>query len=269
MKEFVSIEKIDKKKADEFLKNNGINRKITRANVDFIKSEIKAGKFVINGSSIVISENGKLIDGQHRLLAISELNTEFNMVVVRNVKESVFSTIDNGKSRTAADVLSSKQIPNSSAVASAIKRIIEEFDSNRKTTKNGTSNLSNTEVLEFYYKNSTELDETILKCLRLYQSQIKVITVSVATAMIFLLGRENKTKAYSFIRELFTGDKESNSNAAMTLRKRLINNKIEGKKLNNSNLRALFTIAFRAYKNDRDISKIQVSKNLSQYLFKQ
>jgi len=269
MKELVSIERIDKKKADELLKNNGINRRIIRSSVDFIKTEIESGKFTINGSSIVISKDGVLIDGQHRLTAISELDTEMNMIVVRNVKESVFSTIDSGKSRTAADVLSSKKIPNSSSAASAIKRIIEEFASKRKTSKNGSIKLSNTEILEFYNKNCIEIDETILKCLRLYQTQIKIVTVSVATAMIFLLGRENKTKAIQFIRELFTGELESNSNAALTLRKRLINNKIEGKKLNDATLRALFIIAFRAYKNDRDISKIQINGNSSQYLFKQ
>lgn len=269
MDEVVTIEKIGKTEADYILQNNNMNRKMTRANVDYIKSEIESGKFVINGSSIVISEDGVLLDGQHRLKAISELNVELNMIVVRNAKKDVFSTIDSGKTRNAGDVLSSEKIPNANVIASSIKRIIEEFSSKRKTSKNGAIKLSNTEVLEFYKGHREKLQDITLKCLRLYQSQIKVTTVSVAVAMVFLFEREDAKKAFPFIREVYTGNKETDSNAALTLRKRLINNKIEGKHMNDGVLRALFLIAFRAYKDGRDISKIQRSGNLSQYLFKQ
>ena len=267
--EIVSIERIDKKKADSILQNNTMNRKIVRANVDFIKSEITSGNFALNGSSIVISEEGILIDGQHRLLAISELDTVVNMVVVRNAKKEVFATIDCGKIRTAGDVISSEKMPYANAMASAIKRIIEEFSSKRKTAKNGTVKLSNSEILKFYKDNSTELIEIMERCTQLYSSQIKVTTPSIATAMVFLLRREDSVKAFPFIREIFTGEKETESNAALTLRKRLLNSKIDGIRIDDSRIRALFLVSFRAYKAGRNISKIVINKNLSQYLFKQ
>jgi len=267
--EKVSIRKVDKKIALEMLKNNTMNRKKTRANIDFVKNEIISGNFAINGATVVIATDGTLLDGQHRLFAVEELDVEVDMIIVENVNKKVFSTIDSGKNRTAGDVLSSKGIKNANGVASAIRRIIEKFSSNRKIGKGGTVKISNTEILSFYEKNKDTLESTYSFCHSMYQSETRVITASVATAMIFLLSKEHKQKAKSFVREIYTGNREYESNAGLVLRKRLLNNKIDGIKLNDSKLRGLFISAFRNYKQGKDVSRIQLNNDLSSYTFKE
>jgi len=267
-KENVSIEKIGKKEADDILKNNFINRRVNRANVDFIKHEMLHDNFCVNGASIVISEDNILVDGQHRLIAISETDLSFNMIIVRNVKKEVFSTIDCGRPRTSGDVFNINNIPHANTMASAINRIKNEFLSKRKAGKNVWLKFSNEELLSFYYANKDELDELVLRISSLYAGNIKTTTTSIGVAMIFLLKRENKQKAYPFVRELFKGVKEYESNAAQTLRNRLLNYKIDGIKIDDSQLRAFFIVAFRAYKENRDISKLVITKNLYEYLFK-
>lgn len=267
--EVVGIELIGKEEALFILKNNNINRAIVRANVEFIKSEIQNNEFKMNGATIVISENGTLLDGQHRLTAISELDVSLPLIVVRNASEEVFSTIDTGKNRSSGDVLSSKKIKHANNLASAVKRIIEGFGSTRKIIKTGTMKISNAEIFNFYELNKEKLDEYVLFCTHLYCVETKIITPAVSTAMMFLLSKENNQKARSFIRELYTGNKEYDSNAALTLRKRLLNAKIDGLKFDDSHLRAFFISAFRAYKDGRDLAIIKISNPLPSYLFKQ
>jgi len=265
----VMIEKIGKQEALSILSNNTINRTIARANVEFIKKEMEGGKFKNNGATIVISDNGVLLDGQHRLTAISELDFSFEMIVVRGLDSEIFTTIDTGRNRNAGDVLSSKKYKYSNHLASACKRILSGFNANRKTGDIGALKYSNDEILSFYTNNKINLDENVEFCSHLYNTETKVITVSVATAMLYLLSIENENKARSFIRELFTGSKEFDSISAQTLRKKILNSKIDGITLDDSHLRAMFIIAFRAYKDGRDLSKLLITNNIQSYTFKQ
>lgn len=264
----VVIRNIGAEEATDILSKNTKNRRITRANVDFIKDEMINGRFMMNGATIVIAEDGTLLDGQHRLTALIEVGMRFDFIFVLNADKESFKTIDTGKNRCSADILSIEGVKNSHNVASAIRKIMDEFRTKRKLSKNGTVKISNTEIFQYYLQNKYEIEESVDLCMSLYNNEIKVITPSAAAALLILFSRENKQKAKSFIRELFKGEKEFESNAALTLRKRLLNYKIDGVRLDEANLRALCIIAFKAYKENRDIGKIQVSKNLKEYTFK-
>src|SRR5688572_16689807 len=49
------------------LDRNSGNRRISDVNLDRIKRDIMASRFAFNGEAIVVSKDGRLIDGQHRL----------------------------------------------------------------------------------------------------------------------------------------------------------------------------------------------------------
>lgn len=265
----IVIKNIGKEEAVDILSNNISNRKITKANVAFIKDEMVNGRFTMNGATIVISEDGELLDGQHRLTALIEADMRFDFIFVMGAKREIFKTIDTGKVRGSGDILSIEKVKNSHNMASAIRRVMDEFRTRRKTSKTGTVKLSNTEIYDYYINNKYELETTLDMCMSLYNSEVRVITPSVASALLILFSRENKQKAKSFIREIYTGNKEFESNAAQTLRKRLLNYKIEKSRLDESIVRALAITAFKAYKENRDISKIVITKNLKDYLFKE
>lgn len=263
----VEIRNIGKKEAIEILALNNKNRRITRANVDFIKNEMVNNRFILNGATIVLSKDGTLLDGQHRLTALSETDLRFDFIFVLDAENDVFKTIDTGKNRNPSDILSIEKIKNANNVASTIRKVIEEFGTKRKTGKSGSVKISNTEVLDYYNKNSQEINEAVEFCHNLYSKELKVITVSSAAAFLILFSRVHKQKAKSFIRELFNGVRESESNAAQTLRKRLLNYKIDGTRTSDSLIRALFIISFKTYCEGRDISKIQISRDFKEYLF--
>ena len=257
----MQVEKINKELALKYLENNKNNRKVVRANVDFIKNEINNYRFIMNGQPIIFDDKGFLLDGQHRLIAISETDKTIESLVVRGISRDSFKTIDTGRNRKPNDVLSIEGVSYSTTLASATNRILKKFDQTRAISKSGTVKNSNSEILKFYQDNKEELDSYAIFTHNLYTSEVKIIPPAVTTAMLFLLSRENKSKARGFIREIYTGKKESDDESALTLRKRLINNKIDNSKQSDTILRNLFLPAFRGYCQGKNLSKIQVSNN--------
>lgn len=90
--------------AIQLLEANTLNRTLRDTRVERYAQDMKAGKWLLNGETIKITEDGQLLDGQHRLWAVIEANTPVDMLVVRGLDERVLHTIDTGAARTFADV---------------------------------------------------------------------------------------------------------------------------------------------------------------------
>ena len=92
--------------ASEWLSFNKNNRPLRRGMVDGLKAAFLRGEYIVTHQGIAFSENGELLDGQHRLTAISELREGvFPMLVSRGVDENSFPVIDIGSKRTQVDAL--------------------------------------------------------------------------------------------------------------------------------------------------------------------
>lgn len=92
--------------AATYLENNHSNRPIRQGMVKHLATEISLDKWKTNGDTIKFSIGGRLLDGQHRLLACIEANLPISAYVVRGLDETVFDTIDQGAKRNARDILS-------------------------------------------------------------------------------------------------------------------------------------------------------------------
>jgi len=254
------IVKIGKKEANEILNRNTKNRKVVNSNYSFIKDQIQNDEFVLNGSSIVVAEDGVLLDGQHRLLALSETDKKIEVVLVENIPNSAMATIDTGAVRKASDVLSINGITNSKNVAAVIRNVVEEFGAKRKLAENkkGSVKLSNKEVVE--YSKNLIFHDSLDFVTTLYNGNIRVISPAQAAAFYILFSREDKQKARSFVRELFTGKMEFISNSAQLLRNRLVDNKMRKISLAEATLRDLTITAFRKYKEDVEVKRLIISK---------
>lgn len=256
----MEIKLITAQMALDMLEKNKKNRTVSRANVDFIAEEIKSGRFIFNGDSIVFDDEGNLIDGQHRLIAIAETGIPTKQIIVHGVKNAAFSTIDTGRTRTAGDVLSIDGTKNALNLAASIRKIIEKFGQDRRIFSSGGARISNESVREFYMHHKEELGDKIEFCHHLYNTEYKIISVSAATAMYFLLSREKHGEmAKGFIRQLFNGKDEHVDATVFSLRKKLINYKIDGKKLNDNDLRNYFLYTFRAYSENKNLQRISIN----------
>lgn len=122
--------------ASEMLKNNTTNRKIRITHVNRLKSEILAGRWLITHQGIAFADDGSLIDGQHRLLAIEAAGKPVQIMVTKDVPKfhngdinlNTMDVIDCGKPRSTADQLNLLHgVHNANRVVGALRMIAWAF----------------------------------------------------------------------------------------------------------------------------------------------
>lgn len=92
--------------AEAWLERNTTNRRLSDDIVQKYAADMREGRWHYDGSPIRFDRDGRLLDGQHRLWAIIESQTEQKFLVVSGLETRAFVTIDTGKRRSVADILS-------------------------------------------------------------------------------------------------------------------------------------------------------------------
>lgn len=97
-------------------------RKIDQKQVQKITTAILKGDWRVNGGTIVFDEEGFLVDGQHRLLAIIAAGKTVQALIVRGVDKSdlTFQTIDDSKARKVTDFMNCNYVNNVAAVCTLL-----------------------------------------------------------------------------------------------------------------------------------------------------
>lgn len=107
--------------AQRLLEANPKNRPVSEYTVERYADDIINGRWKQNGQSIIVSSDGELLDGQHRLSAIIKAAKPLGLLVVRNVDPDSFDTIDSGKARSVSDVLAIRGHANNHVLAGAAR----------------------------------------------------------------------------------------------------------------------------------------------------
>lgn len=106
--------------ASEWLEANNGNRSIRPHRVKQYAADMSSGRWKLNGDSVKFNEDGKLFDGQHRLLACVSSGVSFETVVMTAVSDDSHPTIDAGAKRTMADHLKWMGVPGAASTASTL-----------------------------------------------------------------------------------------------------------------------------------------------------
>jgi hypothetical protein len=94
--------------AAEMLRGNSNNRKLRKDAIQHMASEMSAGRWVTTHQGIAFDDNGRLLDGQHRLHAIIKAGVSVVFSVSRGVPTDSFRVMDGASAsaglRTLKDV---------------------------------------------------------------------------------------------------------------------------------------------------------------------
>lgn len=131
--------------ATVLLEKNPDNRNIRQTKVAQYEADMRADRWAFNGEPIIISREGLINDGQHRLRAMVEANYTAQMLFVFGVERGTRLTVDQGAARTAADYLGMEGIENSAAAA-GIARIIIAVERERGARLYRENDVTATEV---------------------------------------------------------------------------------------------------------------------------
>lgn len=99
----ITVERVTPEIAAQMLGTMPGNRLLRQRMVNRFAREMVAGKWLLNGESVKISREGRLIDGQHRLNAVIAAKVAVQFFVVRGVDPSAALTLDTGVSRNFYD----------------------------------------------------------------------------------------------------------------------------------------------------------------------
>lgn len=120
-----TFENISPELAAKYLATNSDHqRNVTHSHVVHLSQQMEKGQWQMNGESIIFDDQGRLIDGQHRLLAIIMSGMTLIFLVVRGVASNSFHSIDRGKIRSNGNIFAIDGVPNYNIVASATAGVI-------------------------------------------------------------------------------------------------------------------------------------------------
>jgi hypothetical protein len=120
----IAVETITPDMALAWLERGGANRNLNERRVERYKTIMLRGEWQLTGEAIKLDADACVRDGQHRLEAICRAGIPIQSVVVRNLPAQAFDVLDNGASRSPADVLGIHGVPQRAAMAAAARGLI-------------------------------------------------------------------------------------------------------------------------------------------------
>lgn len=229
-----------------------LNRTINDSLVQKYATDMRNGKWELNGETIKIAETGRVLDGQHRLWAAANHDVSFESLIVSGLDEESFYTIDIGRSRKPSDFLTSDGIPNGANAAAGARLVIGY----RRKSMQLNHMITTHEIVHFVQANPR-----IAQSAGEVHGIHRIAPVSCATAWHFLFSEQNKEQADIFIKDMIEGVGLAKGDPVLALRERLIKNKSSKARLPG---REIFILGLKAW-NDRRAgktrTKVQTTRN--------
>ena len=260
------IETITPEAAQAYLMKNVGNRQLSKITVASYAQLMRDGLWEVNNDAISFNANGRLLNGQHRLSAVIEAGVPVKFFVVRGLATDSFVTMDNGKNRVAADALYTHGVDNGIAIAAVVKRkvLLEEGLTVANAGKGGNTTrikISNTLILEEYYKYQEKYNEIASHSRSLYKSSRLLSAADYGGTMAYLVIslKHPKEIVWSFFDE-FVEKKTATNNAIILLRRRLTQDKISHAKLTASARQKLLIKSWNAYIQGKEVKSLNYNE---------
>lgn len=241
--------------ASRLLDGRPMNRYLSEHRAQQIGQRITDGKWVANGESIVLTHDGVLLDGQHRLRAAQIAGSAIVAYVVFVAQKSgkVLDTIDTGWARTGGHRLSAEGVEhyNTKAAMIATKRYYDSVHSDRvKSAK-----ADHEEVVRTYRHNKAAID---LAASLVIANRVVGMPGSILGFVAWMAIDDSQTEQMQrFVEALSTGANLSGSNPALILRERL---KDQGPSRGINSKKTLLAMTVKAWVAFRDKRPLKLVK---------
>jgi hypothetical protein len=207
----------DKAFAEAVLGYNTGNRRIARRKLERLAGQLTRGEFVNTGEPIIMSREGVLNDGQHRLQAIVDSDAEIDLDVRFGVPRHAFTKTDTGAARTGADILSIRGIAHGAQVAQTVRLLLLYERGLPESIRDFVSN----DQVNVAFDRWNDLPEAV----EMVQDRSfpKGIRSTPLTATVFLANRSNgKQRLETWLDTLSSGLTSNKDDPAYQLRERLM-----------------------------------------------
>lgn len=195
----VTVELITRALAEEMLRFNKANRHVRKSIVRRYARELAIGTWTLSDQAISFGEDGALINGQHRLLAIVESGVPMLSLVIRGLPVEAKANLDMGERRRLSDVLSWMGESECNVLAGAI-RLAWKYDRGEKDLRNASVTPTISEAVS-YLTEHPRLREAVAVGRRTAH-RTPVLTATPLAVAYYLVSREDPADASNFMARL-------------------------------------------------------------------
>lgn len=207
--------------AGVLLARNPDNRNIRQTKVLQYETDMRACRWSFNGEPIIISKEGLINDGQHRLRALVEANVTVPMLFVFGVAREARLTVDQGAARSAGDYLGMEGVENSAAAAS-IARLVIAIERERHARLYRESDVTNIEIRRRVGADA-KIGEAAHYAMSHYKSARPFAAPGVIGTAFYLLSEVNPEDARAFMDGVCLGEDLRRDSPAYAVRDALLN----------------------------------------------
>jgi hypothetical protein len=261
----ISKKLVSPEDAKNWLENCNLkNRTINFHRVSSYVNDIVKGNWREDtGECIKFSKTGKLLDGQHRLLAILKSGISIYLHIASNLEDSVFTVLDTGKPRGGQDAMKIAGIGGYAQLSSIIQKYYILKNGSYKSYKGNS--LSNSELLNTYNLRSFYWDQKVNYALRQKVKFSNVISNTLIGAFSATFDHKDVTTSELFFEELCTGKDITNSSIDV-LRNRLIKEKVSKVNVLSKKVETAFIIkTWNAYRLNKDFKILKFDESLENF----
>lgn len=209
----VSMEIVTPATAARLLANNARNRRLDLPSVERYRSDMAADRWRLNGQTLKLSRQGRLIDGQHRCRAAVLAGRSFMTLVVSDLDEAAFHSLDTGNHRGFAEVLKALGERGKASNLAAATRVLWQLENGPDFGQVPSS----AELLAYL-----GTAQSLRSSLWAGRNRFKGLRASSSVALHFIFSQQNADKADEFFARLRDGANLEPHSPILVLRNRLI-----------------------------------------------
>ena len=230
-----------------YLKYNVANRPLRKDIVELYSKQMKDGLWKVSNDAISFDEDGKLVNGQHRLHAVVDSNVACDFLVTSGLDRESFAVMDNGIIRTSGNVFYLQGIQYYRLSPSIIKRKMI-LESNMAGEGGGNTKKGNAQILQEYNNHQEDYNKICKDAMILYDKSRLLTATDYGGYIAYLtfVKKHPYTLAHGFFKEFAEIEKATND-VVILLRQRLLNDKLSAVKMTRLSRVKLIIKAWNAY----------------------
>ena len=244
--------------AHEWLDYNEGNRNVNHSYVRRYAEMMQNGKWMLSPDAIAFDTKGRLINGQHRLLAVIKSGTSHEFYVVRGLQSEVFDRTDTGRPRNAGQILDIAGYENYRQLAAVIRLVMafERFH-HSEGYNDWHYSCEPSQALEFARYHGEALQDSANKAMKAYRDGSRLARPAVLGFIHYAMRFRDENKAWSFVYGVSTGlGVGSVNDARHRFRDRLIKEKSATTTLGRQMEMALISKSVNKYFKDEAVKQL-------------
>ena len=242
--------------ARKYLDANTANRRVKQPLVLRYANDMLNGRWKEDTAEVIkISKSGVVLDGQHRLYAVTKSNMSVYFHIAKGLNDDVFDVLDTGSSRNASDVFKVKGIKNESQIPSIIS-MYNLLKLGKRVGVQKNYKPTNAVILEQYYKDELFWQEVTRQSQLWYKSFAKIIRPSIIGGFYAFLSEIGGERGYDFMKQFTTGIGIEN-NVISLLRNKFMQDKMSPRKMPPTLKMALIIKAWNLFVKNQEIKLLK------------